>query len=83
MKQRENKSLLKTNYNCWRVVSSPEDSSQLTKFEGNRLVDSHDKTGFLQTSFDKPVSILLTSVPKYHSSFDMILLSLKSIILQF
>ena len=77
MKQRENKSLLKTNYNCWRVVGSPEDSSQLTKFEGNRLLYSHDKTGFLKTGFDKPVSwlnsILLTSLPKYPSSLDMIL----------
>ena len=54
MKQRENKSLLKTNYNCWRVVSSPEDSAQLTKFEGNRLVYPHVadvKTGFSQNWF--------------------------------
>ena len=36
MKQRKNKSLLKKNYNYWRVVGSPEDSAQLTKFEGNR-----------------------------------------------
>ena len=64
MKRRENKSLLKTNYSCWRAVSSPKDSSQLTKFEGNRLVYPHVadvktgflKTGFLKTGFDKPVS---------------------------
>ena len=64
MKQREEKKFIKTNYNCWRVVSSPEDSSQLTKFEGNILVYPHVadvktsflKTGFLKTGFDKPVS---------------------------
>ena len=59
MKQRKNKSLLKTNYNSRRVVISPEDSSQLTKFKVNRLVYSHVadvKTGFLKTGFDKPVS---------------------------
>ena len=96
MKQRENKSLLKTNYNCWRVVSSPEDSAQLTKFEGNRLVYPHVadvKTGFLKTGFSKPVltnlfyaqlnSILLIFVPKHSSCFDIIFLSLKSILLKF
>ena len=61
MKQRQNKSLLKTNYNSRRVVISPEDSSQLTKFKVNRLVYSHVadvKTGFLKTGFDNTISCL-------------------------
>ena len=54
MKQRENKTLLKTNYNSQRVVISPEDSSQLTKFEDNRLGYPH--VADVKTGFDKPVS---------------------------
>ena len=82
MKQRENKCLLKTNYNSRRVVISPEDSSQLTKFKVNRLVYSHGAD--VKPVFSKPVLtnlfhaqlnlILLTFVPKYTSSFDMIVL---------